>query len=139
MCIVSSLRRKRDEIAATIAAYEARINAARLDLAALEQAARLFDPEGRGDETALHREFEMPVTPDEIRAGQREVWESELPPVKDQSTLLVARAEGSNDPEARPFKSIGVQAPGVIAEVAYSATELAGERIPDEFFYLNWP
>ena len=45
MQIASALRRKRDEIAATIAACEARIDAARRDLAALDQAARLFDPE----------------------------------------------------------------------------------------------
>jgi hypothetical protein len=32
MYIASALRRKRDEIAATIAAYEARIDAARMDL-----------------------------------------------------------------------------------------------------------
>ena len=138
MHIASALRRKRDQIAATIAAYEARIDAARLDLAALEQAARLFDPEGGGDETAQHREFERPGTPDESPAAQPEVGESEPPLVKGQSRLPVARAEGSNDQEARPFKSIGVQEPRVTGEVAYSATELA-EEIPDEFFYLNWP
>jgi hypothetical protein len=38
MHIASALRRKRDEIAATIAAYEARIDAARMDLAALDHA-----------------------------------------------------------------------------------------------------
>jgi hypothetical protein len=40
MHIASALRLKRDEIVATIAAYEARIDAARMDLAALGQAAR---------------------------------------------------------------------------------------------------
>jgi hypothetical protein len=54
MYIASALRRKRDEIAATIAAYEARIDAARMDLAALDQAARLFDPEAGCDETGFH-------------------------------------------------------------------------------------
>ena len=57
MHIASALRRKRDEIAATIAAYEARIDAARMDLAALDQAARLFDPEAGRDETVLIREL----------------------------------------------------------------------------------
>jgi hypothetical protein len=40
MPIASALRRKRDDVAATIAAYEARIEAARWDLAALDRAAR---------------------------------------------------------------------------------------------------
>jgi hypothetical protein len=56
MHIPSALRRKRDEIAASIAVYEARIDAARMDLAALNQVARLFDPEAGRDET--YREFE---------------------------------------------------------------------------------
>src|ERR1700677_1179605 len=55
MHIPSALRRKRDEIAATIAAYEARIDAARMDLAALDQVARLLDPEAGRDET--HRGY----------------------------------------------------------------------------------
>lgn len=56
MEIASALRRKRDEIAATIAAYEARIVAAKMDLAALDYAARLFDAEAGPDETAIHWE-----------------------------------------------------------------------------------
>ena len=56
MHISSALRRRRDEIVATIAVYEARIEAARTDLAALNQVARLFDPEVGRDET--QREFE---------------------------------------------------------------------------------
>jgi hypothetical protein len=51
MRIPSALRRKQDEIVATIARYEARIEAARMDLAALNQVARLFDPEIGRDET----------------------------------------------------------------------------------------
>jgi hypothetical protein len=54
MYVAFVLRRKRDGIAATIAVYEARIDAARMDLAVLEQAARLFDPEAeRGGDTSL--------------------------------------------------------------------------------------
>jgi hypothetical protein len=56
MGLTSALRRKRDEIAASIAVYEARIDAARMDLAALNQVARLFDPEAGRDET--DREFD---------------------------------------------------------------------------------
>ena len=56
MHIPSALRRRRDEIVATIAVYEARIEAAGTDLAALNQVARLFDPKVGRDET--QREFE---------------------------------------------------------------------------------
>jgi hypothetical protein len=56
MGLTSALRRKRDEIAASIAVHEARIDAARMDLAALNQVARLFDPEAGRDET--DREFD---------------------------------------------------------------------------------
>lgn len=133
MLIASVLRRKRDEIAATIAAYEARIDAARMDLAALEQAARLFDSEGEGggDETALRREFEGPGKPEDRPDPQRDVWESERPLVKGQSALPVARPRGSDDQD--------VEKPQFTGEVAYSATQTAGEQIPEEFFYLDWP
>ena len=53
MHIASGLRRRRDEIAATIAAYEARIDAAGRDLAAPDQAAQLFDLEASRDDTAI--------------------------------------------------------------------------------------
>jgi hypothetical protein len=139
MHIVSGLRSKRDEIAAAIAAYEARIAAARMDLAALERAARLFDLVGTGDEMAQRREFERPEAQEANPAAEREVWVSEPPSVRRQSPLPVAWAKGFTDQGARPLKPIDVQAPGVTGEDACSATELAGERIPDEFFYLNWP
>ena len=51
--MASALRRKRDEIAAMIVAHEARIDAARKDLAALDQAAQLFDLEAGRDETVI--------------------------------------------------------------------------------------
>src|ERR1700722_5933187 len=84
MYIASALRRKRDEIAATIAAYEARIDAARMDLAALDQAARLFDPEAGCDETGFHLALR-------------------------QVALPLARAESSADQDARLSESIGVR------------------------------
>ena len=139
MYIVSGLRRKRDEIAATIAAYEARIDAARMDLAALERAAGLFDPHGTGDGMAQRREFERPEAQEANPAAEREVWESELPSVRRQSTPPAVRAKGFTDPEARPLKPIDVQAARLTGEDACSVTALAGERIPAEFFYLNWP
>jgi hypothetical protein len=139
MHIVFGLRRKRDEIAATIAAYEARIDASRMDLAALERAARLSDPEGTVDEMARRREFERPEAQEANPAAEREVWESKLPSVRRQSTPPVARAKGFTDQEAHPLKPIEVQTPRVTGEDTCSATVLAGERIPAEFFYLNWP
>ena len=57
MHALSALRRKRDEIASTIAAYEAKIADARTDLAALDQAARLFDPGAESDEPSIRREL----------------------------------------------------------------------------------
>ncbi len=139
MHIASTLRRKRDEIAATIAAYEARIDAARMDLAALDQAAQLFDPEGGGAETAIHREFGRLGKAQEIPASQCEVWNSDRPLAMGRLAVPVARAEGSDDQDAGPFKSIGVQEPQLTSEAAYPATHRMGEEIPAEFFYLNWP
>ena len=56
MQIEFTLRRKRDEIEAAIHAYEAKIEAARTDLAAVEATIRLFDPEARCHETAMGSE-----------------------------------------------------------------------------------
>ena len=77
MHIPSALRRKRDEIVATIAVYEAKIEAARIDLAALNQVARLFDPEVGRDET--QREFERVREFEDTPSAECEVWESERP------------------------------------------------------------
>jgi hypothetical protein len=114
MDIASALRRKRDEIAATIAAYEARIDAARMDLAALEQAARVFDPEAERDETAMHLAMA-------------------------QLALPAARAKGSDHQDAGPVRSIGVRERQFRARVAHPATQAEREPIPGEFFYLDWP
>ena len=77
MHIPSALRRQRDEIVATIAVYEARIEAARMDLAALNQVARLFDPEVGRDET--QREFDRVRELEDTPSAECEVWESERP------------------------------------------------------------
>jgi hypothetical protein len=114
MHIASALRRKRDEIAATIAAYEARMDVARMDLAALEQAARLCDSEAECDETAFH-----------LAVGRL------APPV--------ARAKGADDEDAGPFESIGGGERPLTRSVAHFAGRPAREQIPKEFFYLDWP
>ena len=136
MSIASALRRKRDEIVASIATYEARIDAARMDLAALDQAARLLDPETGRHEMTVDREFGRLRSPQE--AAESEVWEQERPLAMGPLALPVATARGSDDQDARPLKSIGVGEAQFTGEVAYSVTQMDGEQIPDEFFYLNW-
>ena len=162
MHIASALRRKRNEIAATIAAYEARIDAARTDLAAVDKVIRLFDRAGGCYETALRFE------PRRILAICPEALEQEGPLGTRQLALPVARAKGL----AVLFKSVRIRVtrallsamkqsfiacssnPGGIclgkgmepqpaparerkAEVV--ARTAASEPIPGEFFYLNWP
>ncbi len=77
MHIASALRRKRDEIAATIAAYEARIDAARRDLAALDQAARLFDIEAGRDETIISWDLDRLTKPEELLEAPGEANEKQ--------------------------------------------------------------
>src|SRR5271168_1908881 len=103
MHIPSALRRKRAEIAATIAVYEARIDAARMDLAVLDQAALLLDPEAELDEMAIHREFGRLGKPQGTPAAECEVWEPERPLALSQFALPVARARGYDDQDAGPF------------------------------------
>jgi hypothetical protein len=137
MHIASALRRKRDEIVATIAVYEARIDAARMDLAALDQAARLFDPEAGRDAAAINPEFGGLGKPEEIPAAQCEAWELERPSAMGQLTLPCAKPQSCDD--TPPFKSIGVRKGGFAEWVAHATAQTAGEQIPAEFFYLNWP
>jgi hypothetical protein len=93
-----------------------------MDLAALDQAARLFDPEAGRHE-----------------AAECEVREPERPLAMGPLALPVATARGSDDQDAGPLKSIGVREAQFTGEVGYSVTPMDAEQIPDEFFYLNWP
>jgi hypothetical protein len=133
MHTLSALRRKRDEIAASIAVYEARIEAARMDLAALEQAARLFDFVAEREETAIHLECAKPGSLQEIPAARWEVSQSDRPFALGQLEPPVARARGSDTHDSGPFNSLRLWEGQLTREAA------AGERIPAEFFYLNWP
>jgi hypothetical protein len=139
MHIASALRRKRDEIVATIAAYEARIDAARMDLAALDQAARLLDPEAGRDAAAIHREFEWVGKLEETPSAECEVWETERTFAMDQLAPPGVSAKGSDDRDSARFKSIGVRERRITGEVARTATHAAREQIPEEFLYLDWP
>jgi len=133
MDALSALRRKRDEIAASIAIYEARIEAARMDLAALEQAARLFDFVAEREETAIHLECVKPGSLPEVPAARWEVSQSDRPLALGQLEPPVARARGSDTHDSGPFNSLGLWEGQLTREAA------AGERVPAEFFYLNWP
>jgi hypothetical protein len=113
MDIASALRRKRDEIASAIDAYEARIDAARRDLAALDHAARLFGPEGARDDAAVH-----------LASGRL------APPLTGGK-----RIEGE---DASLVECAGVGERELTSAAANSPTP-AGREIPEEFFYLDWP
>jgi hypothetical protein len=97
MDIPSALRRKRDEIVVTIALYEARIEAARMDLAALNQVARLFDPEVGRDET--QREFERVGELEDTPSAEGEVWESERALAMGQLALPATHVARGQIPE----------------------------------------
>jgi hypothetical protein len=123
MHIASALRRKRDEIAATIAGYEARIDAARRDLAALDQAARLFDPEAGSDETVSLWDRERLTKPGGLLEAPREANEN-----------LQALATGR--PPVERVQDLEHQIPG---KVARSSAWIGPGEVPEEFFYLDWP
>jgi hypothetical protein len=121
MHIASALRRKRDEIAMTIAAYEARIDAARRDLAALDQAARLFDLDTEPDETVMSWDLDRLTKPEELLEAPHEASERQGALATGQLAPPVAKTQ---HPERRFMGKVTWTAP---------------ERIPEEFFYLDWP
>ena len=91
MQIALTLRRKRDEIAATIVGYEAKIDAARRDLAALDQAARLFDLEAGRDETVISWDLDRLTKSEEILDPPREARERQGALAADQLNPPIAR------------------------------------------------
>jgi hypothetical protein len=123
MHIASALRRKRDEIAATIAACEARIDAARRDLAALDQAARLFDLEAGRDETGISCDRDRLTKPGGLLEAPCEASER-------QQTLDTGRP---------PFERMQNLEPQLTDNLAHTSTWIGPEGIPEEFFYLDWP
>jgi hypothetical protein len=125
MHIASALRRKRDEIAATIAVWEARIDAARMDLAALDQAARLFDLEAGGDETVISWDLDRLTKPGGLLEAPREANENLQALATGQLTAPVAKMQGLEH-----------QIP---ENLARTSTWTGPEEVPEEFFYLDWP
>jgi hypothetical protein len=93
MHIATALRRKRDEIAATIAACEARIDAARMDLAALERAARLFDAEAGRDETVTSWDLDRFKKPAERLEAHRDASEKQRALATGRLTPPVGRTQ----------------------------------------------
>jgi hypothetical protein len=123
MHIALGLRRKRDEIAATIAAYEARIDAARRDLAALDQAAQLFELEAECNETVIP--LDRLTKPGGLLEAPREADKKQR-----------ALPTGQLTPPAARTQHLGQ----LTEKVARTSTSSTGpERVPAEFFYLNWP
>jgi hypothetical protein len=125
MHIASALRHKRDEIAATIAAWEARIDAARRDLAALDQATRLFDLEAGRDETGVSWDRDRLVKTGGLLGSPREANEKQQ-----------ALDTGRLTPPAEGMQDLEHQIPG---KVAHTSTWTGPEEVPEEFFYLDWP
>jgi hypothetical protein len=125
MHIASGLLRKRDEIAATIAAYEARLDAARRDLAALDHAARLFDLEAGRDESVSSWDLDRPTKPDELLEAPREANQGQRRLATGQLTFPAARTQDLE----RQFTD----------KVLRSPTWTGPERVPPEFFYFEWP
>jgi hypothetical protein len=97
--ILTTLRRKREEIQAAIVAYEARLDAARIDLAAVNKSLRLFDPNGR-DQTAAYFELGRLWKHGEVIAVCRQALDREGPLDTSQLAARVAAAKGLDDQDA---------------------------------------
>jgi hypothetical protein len=123
MHIASALRRKQDEIAATIAACEARIDAARRDLAALDQAARLFDLEAGRDEPVISRDLDRLTKPEGLLEAPREANQKQ-------------RGLATGRPPIERMQALERERTG---NLAGSSTWIGPDGIPEEFFYLDWP
>jgi hypothetical protein len=125
MHIASALRRKRDEITATIADCEARIDAARRDLAALDRAARLFDLEAGRDETVISWDLDRLTKPEERLEAPRDANEKQR-----------ALATGRLTPPVGGTQELERH---LMGKSARASTWAGPEGIAEEFFYLDWP
>ena len=104
--ILPTLRRKRAGIETIIAAHEAKIEAARIDLAAVDRSIRLFDPNAERDEAAAYFELGKLWKPGEIFAACRDALEREGPLDTRQLTVCVAKAKGIDDQDATLIKAL---------------------------------
>src|ERR1700722_957601 len=124
MQIALTLRRKRDEIAATIVGYEAKIDAARRDLAGRDAAGRLFEPEAGHAETLIPWDLDGLPKPEELLAAPREANEQRAP------------GTGPFTPPVPRTQDLERQLTGYVAR---ASTRTGPARIPAEFFYFDWP
>lgn len=92
--ILSTLRRKRDEIEATIAAYEKRIEAARHDLAAVAATIRLFELTGEPRQFPAYAAIGRLWKRGEMVAVCRQALDKEGPLDTRELALRVIRAKG---------------------------------------------
>jgi hypothetical protein len=104
MDIASALGRKRDEIEAAITAFEAKIDAAREDLAAVDRALQLFDLEAGRVKAAGDFELERPLKGGESVAVRREALEPEDPLDAWRLARRAGRAEGLDDRDPGLFR-----------------------------------
>jgi hypothetical protein len=95
--ILSTLRRKRDEIEATIAAYEKRIEAARHDLAAVAATIRLFELTGETLQFPAYVDLGRLWRRGEIVAVCREALAAEGPLDTRELAVRVLRAKGLDE------------------------------------------
>ena len=102
--ILSTLLRKRAGIEAVIAAHEAKIEAARVDLAAIDRSIRLFDPNAERDDVTAYFELGKLWKRGEIVAVCRDVLQHEGPLNTRQLAVRVAKAKGIDDQDATLIK-----------------------------------
>jgi hypothetical protein len=103
--ILTTLRRKRAEIEAVIAAHEAKIEAAKVDLAALDKTLRLFEP-GGARQVSAYFELGRLWTRGEIVAVCRDALEREGALDSRQLAVRVAAAKGLDDQDGVFLQSL---------------------------------
>jgi hypothetical protein len=95
--ILSTLRRKRDDIESAIATYESKIEDARRDLAAVAATLRLFELNGEAREFPAYADIGRLWRRGEITAVCREALSKEGPLDTRELAVRVLRAKGLDD------------------------------------------
>ncbi len=117
--ILSTLRRKRDEIEATIAAYEKRIEAARHDLAAVAATIRLFEVNGEPLQFPAYAAIGRLWKRGEMVAVCRAALAAEGPLDTRELAVRVLRAKGLDEADKVMRQTVAfrvVQALGIAAK-----------------------
>jgi hypothetical protein len=121
--ILTTLRRKRGEIEAVIAAHEAKIEAAKVDLAALDKTLRLFEP-GASRQVSAYFELGRLWIRGEIVAVCRDALEREGALDSRQLAVRVAAAKGLDDQDAVMLRSLTAR----VARALSNAKKRGGVR-----------